>query len=194
VSFNGNEMVRSGHFQGIPLYSRTTIEPFSMVFVPLPGGWMQPYERRRAGELADTAGSTAPSFPVVRAAEQAGLMGFLQAAAPPTQLGEAVDRVALAEARSASAGPPSGTAGIAAPPAGSAASARRPEGANGVYLEFQGRRYFAEGPVVTYDSRTFTKVGEYHGFPVYQRKGDERTVFIPPLPGPAALLAPYTLR
>ena len=45
--FNGNEMVRSGHFQGIPLYTRATSEPYSLVFVPLAGGLMHPYERRR---------------------------------------------------------------------------------------------------------------------------------------------------
>ena len=61
IYFIPYEMVRSGEFRGIPLYSRTTIEPFSKVFVPLPGGRMLPYERRRAGDLAGTTGSTAPS-------------------------------------------------------------------------------------------------------------------------------------
>ena len=37
VYFNPNEMVRSGFYQGIPLYSRTTIEPYSMVYVPVRG-------------------------------------------------------------------------------------------------------------------------------------------------------------
>jgi hypothetical protein len=64
IHFNGNEMVRSGTYQGVPLYSRTTIEPYSLVFVPLAGRVMQPYERRRDGDLAGTVGSTTPSFPV----------------------------------------------------------------------------------------------------------------------------------
>ena len=56
VFFNPNEMVRSGFHMGVPLYTRTTIEPFSVVYVPLAGGRMQPYERPRAGELAGTSG------------------------------------------------------------------------------------------------------------------------------------------
>ena len=33
--FNGNEMVRSGFYRGVPIYTRTTEEPYSKVFVPL---------------------------------------------------------------------------------------------------------------------------------------------------------------
>ena len=36
--FNRYEMVRSGFFRGVPLYTRTTIEPYSIVFVPLGNG------------------------------------------------------------------------------------------------------------------------------------------------------------
>jgi hypothetical protein len=31
VFFNGNTMVRTGHYNGVPLYADTTIEPFSIV-------------------------------------------------------------------------------------------------------------------------------------------------------------------
>src|SRR5687767_2071711 len=34
VFFNGNTMVRSGHYNGVPLYTDTTVEPFSVVLVP----------------------------------------------------------------------------------------------------------------------------------------------------------------
>src|SRR5436190_24222179 len=43
IHFLPNEMVRSGMYRGVPLYSRTTIQPFSVVFVPIAGGLMQPY-------------------------------------------------------------------------------------------------------------------------------------------------------
>ena len=64
VFFNGNQMVRSGSFRGVPLYTDATREALSVLYVPLAGGLMQPYERRRSGELAGTTGNTAPSFPV----------------------------------------------------------------------------------------------------------------------------------
>ena len=49
VFFNGNTMVRSGHYNGVPLYTDTTIEPYSIVYVPIQRGLMQPYERPRQG-------------------------------------------------------------------------------------------------------------------------------------------------
>src|SRR5688572_7846853 len=52
VFFNGNVMVRTGHYNGVPLYADTTLEPYSILFVPIGGGLMQPYERVRQGELA----------------------------------------------------------------------------------------------------------------------------------------------
>lgn len=44
--FSETQMVRSGVFRGIPLYTDVTLPVFTMVFVPMRGGWMQPYERR----------------------------------------------------------------------------------------------------------------------------------------------------
>src|SRR4030095_9199989 len=84
VYFNPYEMVRSGYYRGIPLYSKTTLEPYSVVFVPIAGGLLQPYERRRDGDVAGTVGSTAPSFPVTRDVE--GTTGLHQAQGPPTSL------------------------------------------------------------------------------------------------------------
>ena len=37
IFFNRYEMIRSGYYEGIPLYTRTTIEPFSVVYVPVAG-------------------------------------------------------------------------------------------------------------------------------------------------------------
>src|SRR4051812_4462586 len=62
--FDGNRMVRTGSFNGVPLYADTTVEPFSLVYVPIGRNLMQPYERPRSGDLAGTVGSRVPSFPV----------------------------------------------------------------------------------------------------------------------------------
>src|SRR6478672_5750954 len=51
-AFNRYQMVRSGSYRGVPLYTDTTLEPNSIVFVPIAGGRMQPYERPRTGLLA----------------------------------------------------------------------------------------------------------------------------------------------
>lgn len=196
VNFNGNEMVRSGHFQGIPLYSRKTIEPYSVVFVPLTGGWMQPYERRRAGELAETIGSLTPSFPIVRAYEQAGMEFLGEAQAPPSQVGEVVDRSPLESARQPAAPIPTvGTTGTEnTVPLGPLATAQRPQGLNAVFIEYADRRYFADGPAVTFDAKAFRRVGDYHGFSVYQQAGQDKTLYIPTLGGAPKLVTPYRAR
>lgn len=199
VYFNGNEMVRSGHFQGIPLYSRTTLEPYSFVFAPLGGGLMQPYERRRAGEIADTVGSLTPSFPVVRSAEQAGMeyvpgAGMVQAQAPPSRIGEVADyEVAVDDRPPVVTAPPVGTSGSRPVIVGPLETARRPQGLNGVFVEIAGQRYFSDGSAVPYDEKLFTPAGDYHGFPVYRQQGQANTVFIP-LRGGAKVLTPYRAR
>jgi hypothetical protein len=44
VFFDGNIMARPGVYKGVPLDANTTLEPYSIVFVPI---GRNPYERRR---------------------------------------------------------------------------------------------------------------------------------------------------
>ena len=199
--FNGNDMVRSGHYQGIPLYTRPTVEPYSLVYVPLYGGLMQPYERRRAGDVADMVGSLSPSFPVVKSTEQSNMeyvpgAGMIQAQGPPSQLGVIVDRTPIeATDRPVHVTSSVGTTGgEPMVPLGPLATAKRPEGLNGVFVEYDHRRYFSDGPAREFDAKSFTRVGEYHGFPVYRREGEPNTIFIPPLEGSPTIVAPYRPR
>lgn len=198
VYFNGDHMVRSGSYRGIPLYTDAGIEPYSVVFVPVGDGLMQPYERRRTGDLAGTVGSRTPSFPVdtptdmqLRGVPEAAIG---QAGAPPTHA-RAYDVAPLEPETVLTPAPPiaealSGTAGRAvtthAPRA--AASAQRPKGINGVWVEYEGRRWFSAGPAQLIDDE-FKQAGTYHGFPVYTRRGMPRTIYIPSVPG---LVAPYS--
>src|SRR5262245_16836412 len=69
VFFNGDVMVRVGNYNGVPLFVDSTIEPYSVLLVPIGRGRMQPYERLRDGDLAGTTGSRAPSFPVTAPGE-----------------------------------------------------------------------------------------------------------------------------
>ena len=42
--------------------------------------------------------------------------------------------------------------------------------ANGVWLEFNGARWYSDGPAASFSPDRFEPVGEYHGFPVYRDK------------------------
>jgi hypothetical protein len=94
--FNGDEMVRSGFFGSIPIYVDVTIEPFSVVYVPIGGGLLQPYERKRTGQIAGTEGSRTPSFPVQLAPLDFFYALPLQAASPGIgPLGGTVNQLAV---------------------------------------------------------------------------------------------------
>jgi hypothetical protein len=218
VHFNGNEMVRTGSYRGVPLYARTTIEPFSIVFVPARGGVMQPYERRRAGEIAGLSGSSAPSFPVASTpGTTSSEVGAGIVAAIPLELIPTVPMATSTVEFEATAGrmldssaspvatvPQSvGMSGRATPtpPAprrvATAPAARpalpRADAANGVFVEFDNARWFSSGPTVEFDARTFTRIGELNGVPVYQARDRKSTIFIPVARG-LDVVAPYSKR
>ena len=41
---------------------------------------------------------------------------------------------------------------------------------DGVWLEFNGTRWYSDGPAVSFSPDRFEPMGEYHGFPVYRDK------------------------
>lgn len=202
VHFNRYEMYRSGFFQGIPLYSRSTLEPYSIVFVPLRGGLLQPYERRRAGDVAGTVGSTTPSFPVILPAEQrdaasrAGL-GIGQAPAPP-MLG--YGRPELLPGADPYGGLPPEAVGLAGttPPEAleppRVQTLKQPQGLNGVFIEYQDRTWFSDGPAVEYSPNRFVRLNDYHGFAVYREPGDRRRIYVALFRDVPGLVAPYRAR
>jgi hypothetical protein len=176
VFFNANEMVRSGFYMGVPLYSRTTLEPYSVVFVPLARGRMQPYERRRTGDLAGTAGSTAPAL-------TAGTPDFRftdfspESAGPPASLSgttASVPHPAATKGTRTRIGPPS-------------------RGINAVFVDFNGRRWYRAGDAVPFDGTTMTEVGRRGTFPVYSDPAYPARIYIPVTAG-STVLTPYTLQ
>jgi len=62
--FDGQIMAQIGVYERVPVYADVTLEPFSIVYVPIGSQRMRTYERKREGELAGTTGSRTPSFPV----------------------------------------------------------------------------------------------------------------------------------
>lgn len=212
VFFNGNQMVRSGSYRGIPLYTDATREANSVVYVPLAGGLMQPYERRRTGELAGTSGNIAPSFPT-DIGRQGGMapgglaVDIAQTPGPPdfarpydvAPLGETVPSTGSGQAPSTSSGQAAGRPSVSSEAIATAGrsivyaprTGARPRGLNGIWVEFEGRRWFASGSAQVFDSAKFSETGSYHGFPVYTRRGERGAIYIPSAPG---FVTPYKQR
>jgi hypothetical protein len=209
IHFIPSEMIRSGDFRGVPLYSRTTIEPYSIIFVPIGGGMVQPYERRREGELAGTVGSGAPSFPVALSSDSSlDAMSFGPQAPAPPRLASLEDAQP-----SASGGEPVGTrqpvgtsgettnidwadASLAVRLAGAARVPRKREDSpNGIFIRYDNARWFSSGPPVAFDPARFVRARETDGFPVYTaRRGSRSTIYVPVVKDATGAVAPYSKR
>jgi hypothetical protein len=202
VFFDGNRMARTGHYNGVPLYADTTIEPYSIVFVPVGRGMMQPYERVRSGDLAGTSGSRPSSFPAQRAPVRREAAG---SASSPTMAPQPAGAISAFTSEPGAVGTSGvagrvdartivGTAGsIATPDAGAPlVSVRRAESNDGIWLDFMGEKWVSAGAAVPLQASAFVRVGERAGYPVYARQGlDEDVIY---LPTRAGLLAPYKLK
>jgi hypothetical protein len=197
--FDGQVMAQVGVFDRVPVYGDTTLEPYSVVYVPIGGARLREYERRREGELAGTTGSRAPSFPVAVATERApyepepGTSG-----GTPTVGSVRTDTAVVAvSGRSESIAPsPVGTIGVpdrSRPRRSPIESIARPDAANGVWLEFDGARWYADGPATTFVPDRFEPIGDYRGFAVYRdrmsKKGEIWVSIVKDGP-----LAPYRKR
>lgn len=195
--FDGRIMARTGTHDGIPLYENATILPNDIVYVPIGGGLMRPYERRREGWLAGTTGSRSPSFPVEPGATDIGdiestwvareqYIARMAAGRAQWEWQEPVVRVeppALATAP--------GRRVTAAPSGVIRAIPQRETTNTGAYFSFDGARYFASGRALPQDVERFTRIGGINNTAVFREiKGDPNTIYIESIPG--GLLAPYT--
>jgi len=181
--FDGAVMVQTGLFGGVPVYSDTTMEPFSELYIPLSTTRTRVYERRRQRELAGTTGSHLPTFPV----QSPSVPAPAQIGTNETFVAATGDATTPVETTAAETTRPVGTSGSMVPRAvgDSTASfnrarprrvsigtiaAPRGGGAAGVWLEFDGARWYSDGPSVSFSPDRFEPMGEYHGFPVYRDK------------------------
>jgi hypothetical protein len=204
VFFDGNVMARVGHYNGVPVYTDTTVEPYSIVLVPVRRGLLQPYERRRQGDLSGTTGSRTPSFPSGPTLDPAYAPAVGQAATSPTQPQVPIgaissftpaERAAVAEpavandsSRSADAFETRPATRRQDPPI---VSVLRPENNDGLWVQFAGAKWVSAGPAVPLKSTEFRVVGQHAGFPVFVRGDREDTIY---LPTRAGLVAPYRLK
>lgn len=193
VFFNGNTMVRTGNFLGIPLYADTTIEPYSAVLVPIGRGLLRPYERRRVGELAGTSGSTPPSFP---GSLRTGLSGgYVVPNAPgaPTNLPLPLDALGVYTAEPGAV-PTTGQVwpeaiDTTAPVGPARRRAGNPFRYDNVSIQFNGEKWVMAGPSIPVQTAGLEQVAEYRGFPVYAAKGRQRGRIYVPIT--AERLAPF---
>jgi hypothetical protein len=189
--FDPNVMVRTGAYRGIPVYQDTTIEPSSIIYVPAGGGQMRPYERRRAGDLADTTGSRAPSFPVEPEAA-ASDEERLAAAAAKTSSGAAAGVATPAPEAVPQPAPAVPPVTAAIRPRSAPENPPAAKGTSGIFIDFDGARWYSSGRPVSFSS-LFQPVGSYDGFVVYRLKTDHHDrIWVPVVAG--GPLAPYSKR
>ena len=178
--FDGQVMTQIGVYQGVPVYADTTLEPYSVAYVPVGAQRMRAYERVRDRELAGTTGSRTPAFPVrspsLPAAEEraVGTAGtIVPSAAGPMEVVAAPNAVL--------------------PTPTSVESIPRPRETSGIWLYFSGSRYYAAGSSVPFSADRFTVIGQHEGFPVYRdANGNPSQIWIPVVKdGP---VAPYAKR
>lgn len=179
VYFNANEMVRSGFFMGVPLYTRTTFEPYSIVYVPLEGGRLQPYQRPRTGELTGTAGSVPSTLPRPAATVPPRWLAA-QAAGPPSQTAREIPVQIPRPNVTAPSAPPEET------PVGTTGRAPmhvnigdEPQGTQSMFIEYDGRRWYPTGPPQRLDPSGLVRRPDFHGFDVWAPSADAQEILIP---------------
>jgi hypothetical protein len=181
IFFDPAVMVRTGQYEGIPLYVNQFLPAYSVVYVPIGGGILRPY---------------------ILSAPEAGRVGSAGAPPPHMRL-PSVPPAIVATAPAAAAGPvvvapvetgprPVGTAGVAAATPRSRTTISTPPlgSRNGIWLTFNGNRYYNAGPAVPFSSERFVPIGAHRGFPVYRdRVGNGDLIYVAAVQdGP---LAPY---
>ena len=209
VYFNANEMVRSGFHLGIPLYTRTTIEPYSVVYLPVGPGVMQPYERPRTGSLAETSGSLPSSLrPMAsdRIAQDSFGGSTLQAAGSASQTTTVIpvyipvpatvgtfgaDRWTGAHAGDHSSGVANSVAPVRRPT--HTRIGGTPQGSNSIFIEFEGERWYKAGAAGPIDLSTMSRAGTYAGVPVWTVPGrGDGLIYVPVMQQGGSLAVPYS--
>ncbi len=177
--FDGNVMTQVGVFDSVPIYADATLEPFSIVYVPVARG-MRTYERERAGELAGTTGSQTPSMPV-QPVSAISLPPLPLATSGVRDTREPSSARAI-EVRTAPAAP------------SRVESLPHPRATDGVWIPFDGAKWYSAGEAVPYSPERFVQVGSYRGFAVYRERHrrNAREIWVTVVAdGP---LAPYARR
>ena len=193
--FDGNVMMRTGTYEGVPLYEDATQSPYTVVYVPIGGNVVRPYERRREGELAGTTGSRTPSFVIQRDGEVTAAAGAASSGLLLPPPAESVEPLVIPEfvAPVAARGPLVAAdlpQPVSVPTSRNVALRGRVPSILQVWVPFNGARWYSAGSAQPYAADRFVRIGEYHGFPVYRGKTTgANVIYIPSVEGGA--VAPY---
>jgi hypothetical protein len=167
VFFDGAAMVRSGSFKGIPIYVDGTRDPYNVVYVPMSGKLMRPYERSRTDQVADTL---APPVAAAPAELEEAISETPEAVPPP----------APDDRRPAPGRPQASTNALSAVPA----AANR-----GIWIVFDNKIWILADRQPYLPS--FTPDGTYHGFRVYKDATRPGEIYVSS--GAGDFMARYTL-
>jgi len=206
VFFNGNVMVRTGHYNGVPLYVDATVDSNSIVLLPIGRGQMQPYERPRRGGLSGSAGNRLSAFPI-RLLGDSAVTTISMTGIAPTQLPYSMGAIAVftpepmafpaiappplvyAPIASTAIAAPAAVDTVSTPPfvAKIIISPTRAENNDGVWLQFNDQRWVVGGRAEV-RSADLQQVGTHAGFAVLRRAGADDVIYLPTRDG---LVAPY---
>jgi hypothetical protein len=165
--FDGHVMMPMDVYQGVPVFADVSIQPFTLAFVPLTPTRVRTYERGPDGERWFISGRGRPDIGA------SGITGAVGTA------GDFLDTAAsvVLEAPIATNAP----AGIESIPG--------PRRNGGVWVEFNGTRWYSDGTAESYSPERFVRVGDYHRFGVYRERGGSDRIWIATVDG--GPLAPY---
>ncbi len=148
--FDAQVMTQTGVYRSIPIYADVTMPPLTVVYVPIGRGVLRAYEQNASRSIAPVSPPRAAPQPI----------GTAGAAIPAPAA--------------------SSTADVPRPARTHMESVRRPDSQNGIWLEFNGTRYYVDGAPIAFDPARFTQIGDYRGFPVFRgRDGSADAIWIP---------------
>ena len=142
--FDGQVMSQIDVYKGVPVYADVSISPFTLAYVPLTPTRMRTYERGPDGDSRFISGRGRADLGAV---VTSGI-----------EIWEPVIIEAPIEAPSA-------------PAPTRVESIPRPRGTTGIWVEFNGVRWYNDGVAQSYTAERFVRAGDYHGFPVYRERG-----------------------
>jgi len=161
--FDGHVMTQVDVYKNVPIYADMSREPFTLVYVPLTPSRMRTYERSPDGD---------PHFISGRGRSVARAVGTSGTLTPePTVLEPPALRAAAS--------------GLESVP--------RATRTRGIWVEYNGARWYSDGAATSYSADRFVPIGEYRGFTIYRDKRSRANrIWIPVVPdGP---LTPYARR